>query len=564
MKRVISFSLFGNVFSRSAWHWYYLPSLIRGYNSLFPSWEMWFYHDENIYNNYYGSALLNLRNYDLVKLIYVSEKPILCKAMQWRMKPLWESNVEYFLCRDVDHIPTGRERQAVEAFIDSKMLLHCINDNVAHSTPMMGGMIGFKADKVCQIIKYSSFEEYISSSGFSEEEWSVMGADQKHLCKVLWPILKQHSCLHRPGWRELEPESKHCYFNIPSINVSDVPQEAIELSNSFCNFIGTPSKKRDEYIQFMDKKGPEDKIGIIKKSEEVSKIRINTSYNHTNQFSVNHKKVVLACDTNIDYFFFLPLISLAWQELIGYCPIILIIGSKESWLNEKLNRFVLDESRRFGAEIYFIDCMEGHRNSTFAQISRLYASLLGYSEDTYLLTSDVDLLPLSRRFFNQQDFSKQVHLFYGNVYDKKKFPLGYIGADVSTWKQVMRPVTSDMLKAISWQLDNGLGKGSEHWTAWNYDEFLFGVRIFEWDSKLLRCQIIERQGAPPIDRIDRSNWHFDGHLEGKVDAHLLRPGYTQENWSRIGNVLRCFLPENWYTWVENYHKKFMEILERKS
>lgn len=577
MKRVISFSLFGDVFGcdgmrkTPVWIWQFLPSLIRGYISLFPGWELWFYHDENIYSNYYGSVLRNLQNQGLIRLIYVPEEPLFCKAMLWRMKPLWESDVEYFLCRDVDHTPTGRERKMVEIFVNSGAQLHCINDNPSHNIPMLGGMVGFKAQEVYQTLGFKNFDEFISSSGFSKDKWLTHGSDQICLNTSIWPLLKQNSCLHRLGWKEKEPSSPLCYFDISPVQVKDVSELLLEKTNTFCNFIGTSSPKRDEYIKFLDDVGPQDKIKLVKEAESIASIKVvGRACNTTNQFSNNNKKVILSSDTNPNYCFFLPVVSLVWQKVMEYCPVVIVVGSKEKWLQNGLNKFILNKSREIGAEIYFINSMEGHRDSTIAQVSRLYAGMLGYAKDTYLLTSDIDMLPLSKEFFSKQDFSKKVHLFYGNVYQGQKFPISYIGANLDVWLQIMQKVVSQprvsltvdiLYDCIQEQLDAGLGKNADDWTAWNYDELLFGTRIREWKANLEGCQIIERYGAPPIDRIDRSNWQFNGSIAGKVDAHLLRPGYTQENWQRIKLVLRILLPDEFYRWVEDYYVEFIRIKE---
>jgi hypothetical protein len=41
---------------------------------------------------------------------------------------------------------------------------------------------------------------------------------------------------------------------------------------------------------------------------------------------------------------------------------------------------------------------------------------------------------------------------------------------------------------------------------WKYDEQLFNDRIRGWTGYPHRCRMIDRMGAPPCDRIDRSAW----------------------------------------------------------
>jgi hypothetical protein len=47
--------------------------------------------------------------------------------------------------------------------------------------------------------------------------------------------------------------------------------------------------------------------------------------------------------------------------------------------------------------------------------------------------------------------------------------------------------------------------------------------------------------APARDRIDRSAWPVRLSLHGKIDAHLLRPGFTDDNWRRLLQLLQALV-----------------------
>ena len=68
----------------------------------------------------------------------------------------------------------------------------------------------------------------------------------------------------------------------------------------------------------------------------------------------------------------------------------------------------------------------------------------------------------------------------------------------------------------------------------------------------------------PGDRIDRIAWRDEPwdetRLEGLVDAHALRPGYTHEHWPLLATLLRALLrvEEGSELWrqVEEYVAEF--------
>ena len=568
MKRVISFSLFGLPYSRTNWYYTYLPALIRGYLSIFPGWDLWFYHDENLYACYYASVLLRLQEQGLIRLILVSEKPVLCKAMLWRLKPIWEADVEYLLCRDVDHTPTGRERVAVDHFIQTGDALHCINDNESH-TGLMGGLVGFKVAEAKGHMG-PSFESFRGKMGYSDENWAQSGTDQILMNTHLWPALKHRACIHTTRSDVFQGVGHVCRdFSIREIE--GVSFELMRGSVDFCNFIGTPPPRRNEYILFCSKLGPKQVIAKIEKMEADSNVPImEVSWLKAEDYSKNKRKVILSCTMNDTYLFFLPIVSLVWQRKMGFCPLIFLVGTAEEWLGQPRYRYALEEASKMGAAIHFVPSdREFYEDKTISQCVRLYAFLLsesegGFSANTYMLLSDADMLLLNRGWINTR--ASQVDLFFANAYGGEKYPLNYVGMTVEVWKKVMCLPHGDLVKELMVELKNGLGRVAHQYKqtesstkAWYYDENLFTARIRAWEGHPGQCHMVNREGCPPNDRIDRANWNFTGSIEGKVDAHLVRPGYENDNWQKIHPVLHCILDDEEFGWACRFRDIYVRL-----
>jgi hypothetical protein len=130
-----------------------------------------------------------------------------------------------------------------------------------------------------------------------------------------------------------------------------------------------------------------------------------------------------------------------------------------------------------------------HSDATVSQVARLYAGMLNYSTgpDTYLLTCDIDMWPVSYSHFHNKDPKKSVFLDYANAYAHNKnevmYPICYIGANVRTWQEIMQYSQGDARKAVLDQLDEAAEEFKDDWNKpgygvkWYYDQKLFGRKI---------------------------------------------------------------------------------------
>lgn len=157
----------------------YLRALVRGFWVVYgPSdWKLEIRYDDRAKEFPYFEKLLRMRDAGLLDLIYKGKAETLCGSMAWRLDPLWEPATTYLLCRDIDALPTFREKRAVDRWIESGKAIHAMHDSISHGcTLLMGGMVSFNVAK-CRGIPRPPYAEM-----------KTHGDDQRWLNSVVAPL----------------------------------------------------------------------------------------------------------------------------------------------------------------------------------------------------------------------------------------------------------------------------------------------------------------------------------------------------------------------------------------
>lgn len=330
--------------------------------------------------------------------------------------------------------------------------------------------------------------------------------------------------------------------------------------------------------------------------------------------SESKRWVVFSTDTQDLYFFFTPITTLLWALNMDYDPLIFVVvpehykrGSLQPQPQQgqqpqhNLIDYVLHKTEEAGGKVVLLHHKKGKEglvnDGTVSQVARLYAAGLSgiVKDEDYLLTSDVDMFPLSRQHFLQGDIAtKKVHLFYANAYAHMKdtimYPLCYIGMKAKTWKEVMGITGTrnekENVKNEEWNakaeeegivveelvlnaIEKGIERyGKDRWqnshkqdgdVQWYFDQFLFGEKIASWPGHPEECQKIARY--PFKDRLDRSKWNFNGNkeeLDNLIDSHVVRPGFTEQNWIKLKQLLAILLPHH-IQWLQEYKEEFLRL-----
>jgi len=276
---VNSFSAFGE---RRDSYMALFPLIIRMHYSLYtkPNWKIRITTDRPFDNSsFYGKQINNLSEKGLLQLRIVSnggsiwEQSVKGIGMLWRLIPAWEDN-DYVFCRDLDSILTPRQAKFVQHFIESNMIVHGINDNNAHTIPLMGGMIGVKSKAFVQIIDFPSFAAMVSSWKMNSSQWDKHGQDQVFLMEKIWPKVSGNSLIHRIQGPNDRCNMKDC---VPGLILEGVNQKILDEGDNFTNYIGAANCKNttygertiEEMSSFYEEYGNKEMIEKIKEAENI-------------------------------------------------------------------------------------------------------------------------------------------------------------------------------------------------------------------------------------------------------------------------------------------------------
>jgi hypothetical protein len=271
------------------------------------------------------------------------------------------------------------------------------------------------------------------------------------------------------------------------------------------------------------------------------------------------KYAINSTDSTPAYLFFMPIVNRLWRAHMGYKTISMIVGNRGEWEQHKLRNYVLQKILETSNITIFINHNRtGFKSSTITQVGRLAVAVHPQIKpDDYILTSDVDMLPLNKQWFNSQNMNKKFHLFGANAYlgyigpsepgkNPVKFPMCYLGGRKKDWIDIMRITTGTVQLAIE-----EIIQGQKDW--WCLDENLFSNRIKTWEHYgHEKCQFIDRNwsGGRASNRIDRDNW-APNMPHPVYDCHCPRPG--PQKWPQINTVLHRFFPKDTCLNVKKVH-----------
>lgn len=183
--KIISYSIFGSRTTPPEDQWMF-HTYMRGlfFNVLmnrlvYKDWHTHIEVDAGTFSDYDHIFIGLQKQYGCS--VTVNPPDTLCKMMLWRLKPIFNPDAEYVICRDTDALTSMREAKAVQQWIDTGWILHGISDNPAHNLPLMGGLSGFKCQPLRE--KYGSYDAVIAKSPVSIDK---RGSDQDFLNKVIY------------------------------------------------------------------------------------------------------------------------------------------------------------------------------------------------------------------------------------------------------------------------------------------------------------------------------------------------------------------------------------------
>ncbi len=277
------------------------------------------------------------------------------------------------------------------------------------------------------------------------------------------------------------------------------------------------------------------------------------------------KYVVLSVNENPKYLYYLPFVRWAWNQF-GCDSIV--------FTTQKVNVEILKPPQC----VSFTKLQEinGYKSETIAQVSRLYATCIVDNGSDYLMTSDVDMLPLSNYHFEILNAPKKDYIKDGSGrYDMKQFvstkptsfgrdltdyhyPICYIGMSAANWYGVMDLCNMDYNNMIKRDLVRVYPKSKNKWCV---DQDLITENLLEYGKDKITHidRGTDKRTGYPIGRVDRSNWHLN-HSQ-LIDAHLPHDILSNDaSYKKVCDLLKHVWPSEDFTWYHNYHNEFKKLL----
>lgn len=244
---------------------------------------------------------------------------------------------------------------------------------------------------------------------------------------------------------------------------------------------------------------------------------------------MSKKFAVISTDNNPDYYSLVPLACLSWSKL-GYTPVVIAYGLTTVYWKYCPQAIIVDEVS-----------ISGVRNSTAAQVSRLYASNLGiFEDDDILITADADMAIMKDIFTHEADF-----VSYGyDLTGRSEIPICYIKATVKKWKEVFG--TKIMMPPNAF---------SDDWNLyWGVDQQIATSTIQK--SSIDKLLYVDRGSDQnnhglPLGRWDRYKW--ENIPSEIIDVHMPRNPLT--NWDKITDMAKRLWPEENFDWLQKFYNE---------
>lgn len=228
---------------------------------------------------------------------------------------------------------------------------------------------------------------------------------------------------------------------------------------------------------------------------------------------MNIEYAIVSSDKNSMYLDFWPSVRDLWIKLIGIKPILVLISDKD---------LITDNGDYI---IHELKSVKGVITGFQSQIARMY--ITKFYKDSICITSDIDMLPLNKEYFNDivNDISNDsLVILSSDAYESNRYPICYNVANGNTFSEVLK---------IDCSFDEYCKRLLSLNQGWDTDELYFSKCVSEFKD-IHRIHFINRGWTTGIAnrRIDRSMWIYDvGKLKDGfyIDSHSIRPYSIYKN-----------------------------------
>lgn len=262
-------------------------------------------------------------------------------------------------------------------------------------------------------------------------------------------------------------------------------------------------------------------------------------------------KAVISTTHDDTYLYFLPIVTWCWNKL--GVDVICFLPQYEQEIKIQLVLDVINKNNLNCYPNYFSS--PKHKEATYAQCLRNYAACLDLPENELLVTSDVDMA-----LFKIPDYidDGKFSVFGYDLVPHGQFPQCYVTAPVKAWREAFNLNGKTYQQAI----DELLGDDEcqdYRGCRWSVDQEQSFKHISPLNHNVIPRARPNTQFAD--HRVDRDDSFYKERLDKDIiDAHLWRPGYTEENFPKILDLLQYFYPEDNLDWLKKYTEEYNKLL----
>jgi hypothetical protein len=234
--------------------------------------------------------------------------------------------------------------------------------------------------------------------------------------------------------------------------------------------------------------------------------------------------VIVASNENPYYLDFWPIISKVWKEKFNITPVLGLISDEDSDFQESEYGIV----KKFKS-------VNGIDTGLQSQIVRLF---LPKMLKGYCLISDIDIIPLSTKYFEDcaSYLTENNIVVYSSDHPeclaKHEYPMCYVSSHSESFRNILN-------LDLDWESFVLLMKNRNQ--GWSTDQKYLYEKVNEFNLRTNNVILLKRGWSEILcKRIDRGFWNYDPIKVSEgyyIDSHSLRP-YTQYS-EEINKLINC-------------------------
>jgi len=264
-------------------------------------------------------------------------------------------------------------------------------------------------------------------------------------------------------------------------------------------------------------------------------------------------RAIISCTNEPMYSYFLPLVAYCWNKMgVGVIAFVPDKCNKPTFFAMQTMNF-----NRENKNLSFGIKANDNKAATYSQLSRLMAwGIEDIDDDEIIYTSDCDMLNFQ---VPPHDENFDFTVWGNDLTPSTQYPVCYVGAKKKVWEQFFKVSDNGYQGALDYHLGSIECEGMRG-NYWCFEQELIFNTLQNANCKLIPRSNGQNQFA--LNRVDRTDLHYKDRWDrfNLIDAHLWRPGYSEESFPKILELMQFMYPQEDFTWLINYTNEYKKLL----